>query len=122
VPYGLVVTEGLGFVIVFATKVGSESTIFVFNINGVALREVSVGNRVTAWTSWVRDGLDFLLVAWDSGCLAVAEVFWLKFKEIERFRAASAAIVAVRHVPDELGIVALTASGIITFLPYRNAE
>jgi hypothetical protein len=121
-PYGLSITEGFGFIVVFARKIAGNSMVFVFNVNGVLIRKVAVAGFATAWTSWVRNGFDFLLVAWDSGCLAVCEVFWLDFKEIERFRTIKTEIIAVRYVPEELGIVMLTASGVITFLPYRNME
>jgi hypothetical protein len=120
-PYGITITEGLGLVLVFAVK-GEDFTISVFNINGLPIRKVNTPCRATAWTTWVRDGLDYLLVAWENGLLGVAEAFVLDFKDVERFRAASSPIIAVRHLPEELGIVALTASATITFLPYRHSE
>jgi hypothetical protein len=116
------VTESFGFIIVFATKIEKGSTVFLFNVNGVLLRKVTVEHIATAWTSWVHDGFDFLLVAWDNGSLAVCEAFYLDFVEIERFRASATTIIAVRHLPDELGIVALSAAGTITFLPYKYGD
>jgi hypothetical protein len=113
-PYGLTITGGWGFIAVFAAR-----AVFLVTVNGQVLRQVPIPHIVTAWTSWCHSGFDFILIALDNGGIRMCEAFWLDFKKVAAFRHVGAPIIAVRHVPEELGIVALTASGAMTFLPFR---
>jgi hypothetical protein len=121
-PMLLLVTRAWGFVLTYATafseREGVRHLLKLFSVNGEFIREVEIGRRVVAWSTFTcDDGFDYVAMALGDGACHVFEAFWLRIGK-SCFRAKSAAIGIAFAKSHNVGILA-TRDGILSFFPCK---
>jgi hypothetical protein len=85
VPRKVIVTPHWGFVVVHARDYvdGKEqSTLSVFNINGVTIKTITLKGVVEHWATWSSPrGFDFMVLSTEHGKLYAFEVFFLDLEQ-----------------------------------------
>jgi hypothetical protein len=120
VPHLILVTNGWGFIVVYAQELNggnSEEFICVFSVNGELLKKRKIDFEVVAWTTWTTmDGFDYIALADDNGKLFAFEVFYCDLGE-SLFRCRSP-IIGLNYVRGLSCLVVVTKDNRILFIPH----
>jgi hypothetical protein len=81
VPRKVIVTPQWGFIVVHGTDyvdAKEQSTLSVFNVNGLKIKSITLKGAVEHWTTWSSPrGFDFMVLSTEHGKLYAFEVFFL---------------------------------------------
>jgi hypothetical protein len=100
IPILLSISGGLGFIVVEC----EDLSLFVFNVNGQFIRESAMEREIVAWKCFTnREGLDFLIICDNNGCIRLCELFYLNFSKPLRFDASR--VVMLEYVEHSIVVV-----------------
>jgi hypothetical protein len=121
-PYQIAITNGWGFIAVYARRVLNgklEHFIFVFNVNGALLRRRVIDFEVAIWSTWTNSkGFDWIVLADENGKLFVFEVFNADIGD-GIFRCRSP-ITFLTYALDIGCVIAVTKDARVIFVPNES--
>lgn len=120
-PKLITVTNGWGFIVVYATKLcGFEIKhyIYVFSVNGRLIRKRKINFPIISWCNWKsKKGFDYMVISDNNGKLFSFEVFYCNIGDgIYRCKSP---ILTLTYLDDVSSIIAITKDGRVLFLPHN---
>ena len=114
-PVSVLITNGWGFILVYAVSTEGRHFLQLHTINGDLIRETELSRAVAVWSSSTdRDGFDFISLVDDAGNLFHFEAFWLDLGAA-RWTAGEPVLVVERS--EELAMnVIVTSDGRVVFV------
>lgn len=118
-PLSVLITPAWGFVIISSEtgKVGRyKGRLSLYTINGLFVRSVEITDPVSCWTSYSRNGFDYVLLADTKGKLFHFEAFYLAVgRPCFRFGTTSEVLELTYNEKDST-LFAVTSNGRLNFI------
>jgi hypothetical protein len=119
-PDLVLITDVWGFVVVSAIGQGimqEDTVLFVYNVNGMRIREKVLPKGLSAWTTWNSiSGFDFLVMVCSDGSIVYCDAFLLDFTGHGQVTCGTG-LLSVKFMADEQSVVMISGTGEFTVLP-----
>jgi hypothetical protein len=114
-PEMMIITDGWGFIVVYAVTESGHPVMVVWDVNGRFVRRVELPTLIKCWSAWTsRDAFDFVVWVGREGKVFATEVFYCEIREpIDRVREA----VACGYCEAASLVVVMTKDGHLVGLP-----
>jgi WD40 repeat protein len=117
--HSALITEGWGFVVVFARKIEHgqlQNILTVYNVNVLFVRKMIIPHSVTVWSNWCSpDGFDYLAFASETRKVWFCEVFYLEMVSMPVSTKTSSEIVGLKYAMKEISILMTCRNGEVLF-------
>ena len=118
-PLSVMITPSWGFVVMCSLtgKTGRyKGRLSLYTINGLFVRSVEISDPVACWTSYSRDGFDYILMADTKGKLFHFEAFYLSVGRPCLRLGGTNAVVALTYSEKDSSLFVITSNGHVNFI------